>query len=314
MKKSDFISFIVPVHNSADTLEKCLESIEDVGYPQESVEIIIVDNGSKDKTLDIASKFTDKIFVDQTATIAGLRNIGSKKANGDFIIFIDSDCVLSQNWVKSALEYFNDDTVGMVGARTSLVPADATWVERTWKLHLDRQRHKREVSWIISRAIIMRRDVFLEMGGFDETLITCEDVEFGYRMREKYKIIADENLAPMHLKGEKTLGEFFKKERWRGKHSMKVGMKHLKQEKKEILSMILLFYYLFMPIFLLTAVFLTIITKNTVYIWSILVAIVAPIAFLSFDTCRRTSNYRNIGRLFILYGTYILVRIWAIFR
>ena len=79
------LSVVVLTQNSQDTLEACLESVK------EAAEIIVVDGGSTDKTVSIAKKFTDKIFIHQLTSFADQRNWGAKKASGDWLLFLDSD-------------------------------------------------------------------------------------------------------------------------------------------------------------------------------------------------------------------------------
>ena len=131
MSLNKFISFVIPCRNNANTIAKCLESIQKADYPSENIEIIIADNGSKDSTRDIACNFTNKIYINKNATVAQLRNIGAAQAKGYLIAFIDADCIIEKDWIKNAAEYFNNSAVGMVGTRTLNIPKNASWIERT---------------------------------------------------------------------------------------------------------------------------------------------------------------------------------------
>jgi len=307
MNATNLTSFIIPCCNSMHTIERCLKSIKNTDYPRDCIEIVIVDNGSKDNTIDVCRKFTDRIFIDAAATISKLRNMGARKAKGNFLVFIDSDCVISKDWLKCALGHFKDSNVGLAGSKTYTVPDEAGWIEKTWKIHLDRCKDEKDTRWVVSRAIGVKKDTFLAAGGFDESLETCEDVDFGYRVGYKYNVISDEKLAPLHLKYTKFLSEFFKSESWRGKDSLKVSLKHIK-EKKEMLSIAFLLYYSVLCILLLPAVVLGLIRQNAIYPIVVSAGIVAPIVYISFDTCRKANKFSYFHKLFILYGTYILAR------
>lgn len=313
MQENSFISFIVPVLNMADTLGKCLESIKNVDYPKDNFEIIVMDNGSSDSSIEIAKQFTDRIFIDSKATIAKLRNKGAKEAKGTFLSFVDADCIIPKDYLKDALGYFKDSNVGLVGSRTYIVFDNATWIEKTWKVHFDKDSDINKVNWLHSEAIVIKKDIFFAVGGFDGSLETCEDVDFGYRINKKYKIISDKKLAPLHLKDAKKITEFFKKESWRGKNSIQVSLKHL-NERKEILSLALLFYYLMLLILLAPAIIITFIIKNIIYLASILLSITVPLAIISFNTCRRTKKFSYFWKFFLLYGVYILARVRTIFK
>lgn len=313
MGKNIFISFIIPCYNSKDTVSRCLESIQNINYPKDCFEIVIVDNGSKDNTIDICRKFTDKIFIDPAATISKLRNMGAQKARGNFLVFIDSDCVISKDWLKRVLEHFKDSNVGLAGSKTYTVPDEAGWVEKIWKIHLNRGKDEKDARWVVSRAIGVKKDTFLAVGGFDESLETCEDVDFGYCVGNKYNVISDEKLAPLHLKYTKSLSGFFRSESWRGKDSLKVSLKHIK-EKKEILSVVFLLYYSVLCILLLPAVVLGFIRQNAIYPIAVSAGIVVPIVYISFDTCKKANRFSYFGKMLVLYGTYVFARVKAIFR
>ncbi|MFH1896341.1 MAG: glycosyltransferase [bacterium] len=95
------VSIVTPTLNSAQMLEQCLKSIREQEYPREKIEIIIADGGSTDGTLEIAKKFTNKIFTNKLKTGEAGKALGYKKATGDLIALIDSDNILpSKNWLK----------------------------------------------------------------------------------------------------------------------------------------------------------------------------------------------------------------------
>jgi len=313
MNKNSFVSFIVPVYNSADTIKKCLESMQNISYPKNKFEIILVDNNSKDRTIDIARKFTSKIYVDSTATISTLRNIGAKKAKGDILCFVDADCVISKGWLRDALENLKDDDAAMTSSKLYSVPEEASWVARTWQVHLTgRNKGKKKVKWFAPCALAIKKHVFLSIAGFDESLVTCEDTDLGYRVGRKHRIISDKRLIFLHLHEPKTLFEFFQKEYWRGKDSVKVSLKYIK-EPKEILSLMMLVYYSILGTLFFPTIVIMFITKNAIYATVVLFGLILPFVIVSFDTCRRTGEFLYFGKLMIVYATYVAARVRSIF-
>jgi len=312
MDETSHISFIVPVLNMADILERCLEGISRLEYPKDKIEIIIVDNGSTDGTIDLAKKFTSKIFVNSKATVGKLRNIGADNARGNFCVFVDADCVVSGNWLKTALPYFDDKEVGLVGSRTYDLPGTASWVDKAWKMHLDKNNNAENVKWVISSAIMIKKSVFNEIGGFDEKIECCEDVEFSYRVRQNYKIISDPKLAPLHLRGARSLPEFFKKESWRSRDSIAVSLKHFK-EPSEWLSIAWKSYYLFLFLLLAPAAINALITKDMCYIGVIFLGFFILPVGMAFDTCLRHRRFGYFFKLFALYCIYITAQLSEIF-
>lgn len=108
-------SIIIPTFNSSKTLLATLESVE---LQEESIEIIIVDNLSKDSTVQIAetfaksSKFSLKIFFNEKLNVGASRNIGVSHAQGEFILFLDSDDLMKEGGLSILLnDITNHDIV-----------------------------------------------------------------------------------------------------------------------------------------------------------------------------------------------------------
>ena len=103
----ELVSIIVPVHNSSKYLKKCLDSIKKQTY--KNIEIIAVENGSKDKSLEILKSYKNivKIEVLKEANLGKARNKGISVAKGTFISFIDSDDVIEPDFIEKLLENIN---------------------------------------------------------------------------------------------------------------------------------------------------------------------------------------------------------------
>jgi len=109
------VSFIIPTLNSGRVLEPCLRSVRFQKYDQKKIEILIVDGGSIDKTLSIAGSYKCRILNNILKTAESGKALGVKKANGKFVVMIDSDNILpSPNWLNLMLSPFNDPAI--VGA------------------------------------------------------------------------------------------------------------------------------------------------------------------------------------------------------
>ena len=94
------ISIVIPTYNSAKTLPACLESIREQDYPVDKVEIIIADAGSSDGTVEIARRFTDKIYCNSLKTGEAGKAVGVRFARGEVVALIDSDNILPErDWL-----------------------------------------------------------------------------------------------------------------------------------------------------------------------------------------------------------------------
>ena len=125
LERSDFqpengkrtVSVIVPVFNAERHIEDCIRSLLNQSYPAH--EIIVVDDGSTDRTSEIARRF-DVTLIDREKNggAAAARAHGASKASGEILAFLDSDCVAPPNWLETiAAEFDKDPELGGVGGR-----------------------------------------------------------------------------------------------------------------------------------------------------------------------------------------------------
>lgn len=193
--KEPFISVVVPAYNSEKTIKKCIDSLLSIEYP--NYEIIIVDDGSIDRTREILSKYIDRIKIIESQHFgpSKCRNIAAKQAKGELVAFTDSDCIVEKNWLKELVEGFiNNKIVGVGGIQLS--PEDETnfgknvqaFFELTGFLggyiKFSSSEKLKEVPHNPSCNAIYRKSAFLNIGGFDENLWPCEDVDLDYRLNK----------------------------------------------------------------------------------------------------------------------------------
>jgi len=297
------VSIIIPMRNEEKNIQLCLDSIACNSFPKEQYEIICVDNGSTDRTLEIASGYTKNLYQLPDTTISAMRNYGAQRAQGEYLAFIDSDCVADKSWLQSASMYFGSESIVCFGS-TPDIPSDATWVQKTWYLSKQIRSDVQPVEWLESMNLIMKKDVFLEVGGFNEKLETCEDVDLCYRIGQKYQIISDKKIRVVHLGEAKTLGEFFRKEVWRGKGNLK-GLKEHGLKLKEIPSIVLPLYYLLLPPIFLLLLFV----NGTLFaIMSLVVLLAGPPLLVSIYVTGRMSNFRYVFQASMVYLVYFIAR------
>ncbi|MCL4492461.1 MAG: glycosyltransferase [Nitrospirae bacterium] len=302
------ISIIIPTFNSARSVRDCLEAIRDNTYPEERVEIVIVDNGSKDETLSIAGEFTRHIHVDRKASVSRLRNIGVSRARGEIIGFVDSDCIISTGWIKRSVETGKENRVnfGLAGFPYSL-PDNPGWIELAWNSTILGREGKRK--FISAGNMVVRRDTFLKLGGFNESLITGEDYELCQRIREKgLAIIFDEGLKSKHLGNPKTLYQLFKKEVWYGK-GMAGTMRHEFFSKPFFLAVI----YLLLTFTILFGLYRYWARNETGILLASLACYVFIPVFIALHKASKPIRYRLLSQLIPIYFVYILGRMVSLF-
>jgi glycosyltransferase involved in cell wall biosynthesis len=224
------VSVVIPALNEERFLGRCLESLTRLEFPQDALEVIVVDNGSTDGTLTIAHSFAQllnlKILEKKGASIAALRNLGAAASTGDLLAFLDADCMVPSCWLTAASEVARTPGWGVVGA-PYLIPDDSSWVARIWYRHQHRQM-RGEVPFVGACNLIISRRAFAQTGGFDPTLETNEDYEFCRRVAANgLSIVTFPPAAVVHLGNPQSLASFFRRERWHGKHVFRVFLRSL---------------------------------------------------------------------------------------
>jgi glycosyltransferase involved in cell wall biosynthesis len=303
------LSIIIPMKNEENNIRLCLESILANSFPGEKYEIICVDNGSSDRTIEVAREYTKNVYQLPDKTISALRNYGAQKAQGEYLAFVDSDCVADRSWINAASIYFGNEHIVCFGS-TPDIPADATWVQKTWYLNKQIREDVQQVEWLESMNLFVKRDVFLELGGFNEKLVTCEDVDLCYRIGQKYKIISDKRIRVVHLGEARTLREFFKKEMWRGQGNL-AGVREHGLKLKEIPSIALPVYYALLPL----VFFGTIAAYDflTAMILLIIIAVI-PSALISIYIAVKASKYDYLFKGAAVYLTFFIARAVSLVR
>jgi len=224
------ISIIIPALNEERMIGRCLESLAKMAFARDRFEVLVVDNGSRDKTLAIAESFQDRLNLrtlqKANVRISALRNLGARAATGDILAFLDADCLAPEDWLDRILELAPADGTGVLGAHY-LLPDDSTWVGRTWHRYQEAPKSG-EVSHVPAGDLIVRREDFLKLGGFDETIQTNEDYELCERARKSgMQVRAFPRIGVIHLGTAQSLKVFFRKQAWHGTHVMKVFLRNI---------------------------------------------------------------------------------------
>lgn len=186
------ISVIIPVKDQPDDLAECLEALMSLDYPPDRLEIIVVDDGSeKDIAQLLISERLTVLRQSPSRGQAAARNLGAEKAGGELLAFLDADCMAGEDWLRELVPFFDADGVKAVGGSVSgyyrrglLDRYEAVASSLNMGKRLIIEGASASTFYVPTANLIVDRDAFRELGGFNETMSVGEDVDFCWRLRE----------------------------------------------------------------------------------------------------------------------------------
>ncbi len=184
LPKNTKMSVIVPALNEEKFIDQTLRNVQTV-VP--NAELLVVDGGSEDKTVDIARKYARVYFVN--GTISAARNTGAKASEGDIIVFLDADTSINRYFIEEAMIAFRDPKV--VGIGGLIMPHRKRSLVEILFYFLN---FLIMVSFALTRPIlagtcvVYKKKPFLEVGGFDANMAASEDFDLCKRISRKGKV------------------------------------------------------------------------------------------------------------------------------
>jgi GT2 family glycosyltransferase len=303
-------SLIVPVFNKAPYLQRCLASWVEAVHNGRDSELIVIDHSSTDGSsamLRSASLDGGRVMALAPGTIAAARNFGAAHARGRYLCFIDADCLVPPDYLKRLEALLETSEISATGCSVGLPPSPS-WVEEVWhrwhKRPRDGYRH-----WLSAANLTIRRDVFETIGGFDERLVTHEDIDLCRRIRESGAQIWEARaLEVAHLDNPRTVREFVRKETWRASGMVQAD-RGLRLAKPTLMTLVHLtcvgaavVAFLLLPLAVLWRAALGLALFSLV-----------PAASVAYRAASNRTVRRPL-RAFYLYHAYYLARVLALVR
>ncbi len=189
--KSPLVSVIVPALNEEKYIANTLKSIKAQTYPR--IEIIVVDNYSQDRTKEIAKKYADKVIIEKKRGVSRARNAGAKVAKGEILLFVDADTELEKRFVEKIVRVLKDKktvcATGFVKAKGKLLYRIIYFVSSLAVMFLSFLRSPRFYGIVFA----CKKYAFEKVGGFNEAMKTCEDLELTKKLSKigKCKFVAN---------------------------------------------------------------------------------------------------------------------------
>jgi len=176
------ISVIIPVYNASRTLERCLETIFNSDY--KNFEVIIVDDGSIDNTLEIAKKFKVRIIkLDVNSGPGTARNKGAEVAKGEILAFVDSDCEVPLDWLSKIYNFFkmNSSIGAITGPYTESVEKKTLSLFQHYDILYFQKPKSNFINSCTSSNLACYKKLFFEVGGFPPIRVN-EDMIFASKL------------------------------------------------------------------------------------------------------------------------------------
>lgn len=224
------ISIIVIGFNEAKNLHQTFNAINEINYPMSLVELIYVDSGSKDDSIEIALKYTSKVYIeDKLPSAARNRNRGAKESTSEIIHFIDGDVIIGKNYIINAVQVLSKGNVQAVCGK--LIESKPNWITNI----ITSNWHLRKEGFIDSTHAggTYLKNSFLQINGYNTKIKLGEETELGHRFKDAgFNAFYVEEIMGYHDYGITNIFQYLKKQIGNGKFKMEILF--FKESNKEI--------------------------------------------------------------------------------
>lgn len=242
LSDAPFVSVIIPVRNRPKDIGDCLQSIRHLCYPQEKIEVIVVDDASTDDTAAVVRSFGVKLICNDRCKGPGAcRNMGARNASGEILVFLDSDCTASPDWFTDIVPFFRlpgIDAIGGFVAGYFRTAALDRYEDAFSSLNMGKRMlfagTDPSMFYVPTCNLFVRREVFQEMKGFRPEMQVGEDVDFCWRLRRAGYRLLYLPLGTVFHKHRNTLGKMLKRRFDYGTSEADLYRRH--EEKKKMFS------------------------------------------------------------------------------
>lgn len=184
------LSIVIPVLNEEKYLPILLHSL--VNQSEKNFEVLVVDAKSEDNTLENANQFKDKldlrIIQTERKNVAHQRNAGGKQAGGDYIVFMDADYLVKEDFVKSCFLEVQDLTTDLIIPFSYPITSNILW-----NIYFLIQNYICKASSYLGKPFgvasgnLIKKEGFLKMGGYNESVYVFEDQYF-FQVAKRHKL------------------------------------------------------------------------------------------------------------------------------
>jgi GT2 family glycosyltransferase len=196
------IGFYVPCYNAQDHIEQVLQAV--LSQSLKPAEVLVVDDGSKDQSLDLARKYPVRIIEHKTNKgLAAARNTALADMKTDYIASVDADCVPEPDWLEKIMQGFKDQNIVGVGGRLKEVH-DKSICDKWRAVHMGQfwSEEEDDPEFLFGSNTVFKRKALVDIGGYDDRFVNnFEDVDICRRIKAQgKKFIYNPQAIVNHLK------------------------------------------------------------------------------------------------------------------
>ncbi len=231
MKKPE-ASVVIPMYNAEKSIGKTIKSLLGQNYPKSKYDIIVVDDGSTDGSVEVVKKCKGvKLILQKHAGPAVARNRGVRHSEGGILLFTDADCIASKNWIRNMTEPFkNEKVVAVAGTYKTANSKNviSRFIGYEIKARHDAMTKQHSIDFVGTFSAAYRRKVFLEFGGFDENFqrASGEDTDLSFQISKANGLIVFKPDAYVYHHHPETLMTMLRKKFWMGYWRVPLYKKH----------------------------------------------------------------------------------------
>lgn len=191
------LTILIPVYNEEEIIGKVLEHLRKISYPKNKLKVIVIDDGSKDKTYEIAKSYESsniKVLTKTNTGKAASLNFGLKFVKTEYVAVMDGDSFLSKNALRNCMKYFDEEDVAAVTSHILVKKKENLWekIQNMEMMVISVMRKAQEKMNLINATpgplSVYKTKILLKVGKFDEKNIV-EDAEIAWRLiKNGYKI------------------------------------------------------------------------------------------------------------------------------
>jgi len=213
------VSVIIPVRDQPEDLIECLKALENVRYPEDRLEIIVVDDGSKKDMSQIVMSANARIIRhEESKGAAACRNIGAENVKGDILAFLDADCIAGEGWLEELVPFFQSAGAGAAGGyingydtKTPLEKYEKVFSSLNMGKRLILEDKAESGFYMPTANLLVTREAFTATGGFKSGMRVGEDVDFCWRLRDRGYTLVYTPCGSVAHKHRNKLGRMLKR-------------------------------------------------------------------------------------------------------